>query len=132
MSLPTNSLLVVFFGVLVAAPAAAQDLAADGSPARTSHIASSFTDFAEAWMTRLQSSGTAPPGPRGKLTLHEYDESFTTEIRPTGHPVAKYVGLLRYVDRELTCAADSPTRCAITAATRVTEIFRYEDGAWIY
>ena len=60
-----------------------------------------------------------------------YADDFEIELRPTGYPRAPFVGLLRYTEQQVSC--QTPNRaCGVTAATPVTEIFRYQNGRWVY
>jgi hypothetical protein len=60
------------------------------------------------------------------------DDSFETEIRPTGRPSAPYVGVLHYTEHTYTCADALGNDCRVTSSLPVTEIFRFRDGRWGY
>jgi hypothetical protein len=103
-------------------------------------VEASFDAFASQWMDRMQRveeehrrAPSAAAGTAGtKVGYQGYSEEFTTELRATGHAVAPYVGLLRYEERTYSCVDAGATRCGITSRMPVTEIFRYQDGRWIY
>ena len=54
------------------------------------------------------------------------------ELRPTGHPASPYIGILRYSEQLYTCQDLSSGQCTVASTSPVTEIFRYQDGRWIY
>ena len=100
----------------------------------------SFARFASEWMTKMQrieSQNRANPSLRPGasqplVTFRGYGTDFTTELKPTGHPRAPYVGILRYIEHLYTCADAKATRCSVASTTPVTEIFRFQDGRWVY
>ena len=59
-------------------------------------------------------------------------KSKVAELKATGHPTAPYVGVLRYHENLYTCSDRAATRCSVAAQTPVTEIFRFQNGRWIY
>ena len=69
------------------------------------------------------------------LVLREYTgytDEFRVETRPTGYPGAPFVGLIRYSEQIFSCADKGATRCGVKQTTPITEIFRFQDGRWIY
>jgi hypothetical protein len=123
--------------VLLAAPALADAPAAVSNAGGETRARASFERFAQSWMDkvrRLEEDNrrhpTVKPGAQGTtVTYRGYGDDFTTELRPTGHPVAPYVGLLRYTEHVYSCVEGS---CAIASTIPVTEIFRFQDGRWVY
>jgi hypothetical protein len=101
---------------------------------------SSFKHFANDWMGkmhRLETQNRARPAlrpgaERPLVTFRGYGSDFTTELKPTGHPQAPYVGILRYTEHLYTCSDARAKRCSVASTTPVTEIFRFQDGRWIY
>jgi hypothetical protein len=88
-----------------------------------------FSTFARTWLDKLQNgNGKAETdGTRRKL-----GDDFTTELRPTGQATAPYVGLLRYTEHVYRCTGAGEASCVVQASIPVTEIFRYENGRWVY
>lgn len=121
---------------LVATPARADDMAAI-APA-DSRARASFTKFAESWMEKVQRMAkqqkpTASPGaPNAPVTYRNYTDDFTVELRPTGHASSPYVGILRYNEQIFSCRDIKTNDCTMSSQIPVTEIFRYQDGRWVY
>jgi hypothetical protein len=100
----------------------------------------SFDEFAKGWMqkmARLESQNRSKP----TLASHSgamvasyrgYDDDYVIELKPTGSPSAPWVGILRYHELTYTCADKSTASCAPSKKMRVTEIFRFQGGKWVY
>ncbi len=110
------------------------------SDASRSRAEDQFQQFAKSWMSNVQRLQTQE---RGKPTVRAsaggaqssyrgYSDDFSVELRPTGHPSAPYVGLLRYTELMYSCTGASATDCTVASRVPVTEIFRYENGRWSY
>lgn len=97
-----------------------------------------FKEFAKDFMAkhyRLEEKERMQPTlSRGnnQVTYRGYDDKYTVELRPTGHPSAPYVGLLRYTERIYSCTDMDAKNCRIASTVPVTEIFRYQNGSWSY
>jgi hypothetical protein len=125
--------------LLIAAPTIADDVAAipDSVDERAR---TSFSDFARSWMAKMQENEaqnrenpTVQPGPSENIvTYRGFDEGFTVELRPTGHPVAPFVGILRYNEQVYSCNGVDASKCSVASSLPVTEIFRYQGGRWVY
>jgi hypothetical protein len=125
--------------LLVASPSIADSVAAipDSADERAE---SSFSDFARSWMAKMEDNeaqnrknSTVQPGPSQNLiTYRGFGEDFTVELRPTGHPSAPFVGILRYNEEVYSCDGADASRCSVASSLPVTEIFRYQGGRWIY
>ena len=125
--------------IAVAAPALGDSPAAiaQGSD---SGVHSSFERFADEWMQKVRknesaarSKPTVRPGAKQPMvTYRGYGDDFAIELRPTGHPSAPYVGLLRYSEHVYSCETAAARKCRIASTIPVTEIFRYQDGGWTY
>jgi hypothetical protein len=110
-------------------PGAAQERARD-----------SFARFAQAWMDKVQRlaaeerrNPTIRPGAaEAVVTYRGYGEDFSVELRPTGHPDSPFVGLLRYSELLYTCTDPKASDCTVASSVPVTEIFRFQEGRWIY
>ncbi len=100
----------------------------------------SFKSFASGWMEKMERvetrNRTSPEirlhGSRTLVTYKGYGSDFKIEIKHTGYAKAPFVGVLRYSEQLFTCADERATRCRIASTTPVTEIFRFQDGRWVY
>jgi len=130
---------VVALLLSIAAPAIADDVAAIPDSA-DERIRSSFADFARSWMAKMQENEaqnrknpTVQPGPSENLvTYRGFGDDFTVELRPTGHPSAPFVGILRYNEQVYSCNGVDASNCSVASSLPVTEIFRYSGGRWVY
>lgn len=135
-ALPASTALLA---LLLAAPAPAGPPAAipDGSRERAGRA---FESFANDWMGKMQraerQNRSRPKlqtvGSREQFTYRGYASDFETELKATGHPAAPYVGVLRYHENLYACSDRTATRCSVAARTPVTEIFRFQNGRWVY
>ena len=66
------------------------------------------------------------------VTYRGFEEGFTVELRPTGHPAAPFVGILRYNEQVYSCNGVDASKCSVASSLPVTEIFRYQGGRWVY
>jgi hypothetical protein len=125
--------------LLMAAPTIADEVAAIPNSA-DERARTSFSDFARSWMAKMaeneaqnRKSPTVQPGPSENIvTYRGFGEDFTVELRPTGHPSAPFVGILRYNEQVYSCEGVSASKCSVVSSLPVTEIFRYQGGRWIY
>jgi hypothetical protein len=125
--------------LLMAAPIIADDVAAIPDSA-DERARTSFSDFARSWMAKMQENEArnrknpiVQPGPSENIvTYRGFDEGFTVELRPTGHPVAPFVGILRYNEQVYSCNGVDASKCSVASSLPVTEIFRYQGGRWVY
>ncbi|NNL66142.1 MAG: hypothetical protein HKP30_07870 [Myxococcales bacterium] len=131
--------LFTVFALLAAAPALADAPAAIPDAAQT-RAGVSFDAFAAKWMKKARglevenrSDPTVKPGTETPLvTYRGYSDDYHVELRPTGHPSAPYVGLLRYTELVYSCRTVAAKDCSVASSVPVTEIFRYQDGRWNY
>ena len=125
--------------LLMAAPTIADDVAAIPDSA-DERARTSFSDFARSWMAKMQENEaqnrenpTVQPGASENIvTYRGFDEGFTVELRPTGHPTAPFVGILRYNEQVYSCSGLGASKCSVASSLPVTEIFRYQGGRWVY
>ena len=125
--------------LLMAAPTIADEVAAIPDSA-DERARTSFSDFARSWMAKMQENEaqsrktpTVQPGPsENVVTYRGIGEDFTVELRPTGHPSAPFVGILRYNEQVYSCNGADASKCSVASSLPVTEIFRYQGGRWIY
>jgi len=102
-------------------------------------VQASFEHFAAEWMDEgRRLSLVEPPAPAMPASEVRDDggesgsePGWSTEVRITRDATVPYLGLLRYVEERRTCAESRPSSCERTV-TAVTEIFRFEDGHWVY
>jgi hypothetical protein len=100
----------------------------------------SFDEFAKGWMqkmARLESQNRAKPtlaSQSGAMvaSYRGYNDDYVIELKPTGSSTAPWVGILRYHELTYTCADKSTASCAPSKKMRVTEIFRFQGGKWVY
>jgi hypothetical protein len=100
----------------------------------------SFDEFAKGWMqkmARLESQNRAKPtlaSQSGAMvaSYRGYDDDYVIELKPTASSTAPWVGILRYHELTYTCADKSTASCAPSKKMRVTEIFRFQGGKWVY
>jgi len=61
------------------------------------------------------------------------DDFFRVQLRPTGSAKAPYVGVLQYQEQQIRCENPKARKgCKVVSTTPVTEIFRFQNGHWIY
>jgi hypothetical protein len=124
---------------LLAAPALAEPPAAISTSGQD-RAERAFQEFARGWMKKvhgLEARERAKPsvtqGPGAPVvTYRGYGDDYRTELRPTGHAVAPYVGLLHYEEHLYSCASMAAENCRVASRVPVTEIFRYQGGRWSY
>ncbi len=133
--LTTAACLLLSSSLALAGPPTA--ISGDDSHQRTLR---SFKSFATSWMDKMErveihnrtSPKVRPSDPRNRITYKGYGGDFKIEIKQTGYPKAPFVGLLRYTEQLFTCSDERATRCRIASTVPVTEIFRFQDGRWVY
>ena len=129
------SCLLMFSSLSLAGPPAA--ISEDDSHQRT---LSSFKSFATSWMDKMErveirnrtSPQLHPWDPQNPVTYKGYGGDFKIEIKQTGYSKAPFIGLLRYTEQLFTCTDERASRCRIASTVPVTEIFRFQDGRWVY
>jgi len=95
---------------------------------------SAFHVFTETWMDRLRGASalqTVAASSVGRV-IKRFSTTHTVEVKATGSASNPYVGLLRYTEELYQCTDAAETDCTVVDSTPVTEIFRYQNGAWIY
>jgi len=125
--------------LLMAAPVLADDVASIPDSA-DERARTSFSEFARTWMVKMEENEvqsrenpTMQPGPSDNIvTYRGFEEGFTVELRPTGHPAAPFVGILRYNEQVYSCDGVDASKCTVASSLPVTEIFRYQGGRWVY
>jgi hypothetical protein len=133
-----SSFLFALAAPLLASGALAQGAApAALSPSDAQRAAAAALDtFASQWMARMERVEDAnrrkPQRDARSIHYRGYSDDFRVELRPTGYPGAPFVGLIRYGEQLFTCSDAGATRCGVAQTTPVTEIFRYQNGRWVY
>jgi len=100
----------------------------------------SFQDFAARWMRTMEQDASRVAGripPQGNpsrqgATYRSVGHDFQIELRPTGSTRAPYVGILRYLESTHRCADAIAATCGVHSRATITEIFRFQNGKWIY
>ncbi len=102
-----------------------------GAPAGEPEAKASFERFAREWMGKMQRAGeqNRANAERAGTGYTGYGDDYRMELKPTGHAGAPYVGILRY--QQLRCA-DAARNCKVAGRSPITEIFRFQNGRWIY
>jgi hypothetical protein len=99
-----------------------------------------LSDFAKTWMGKMEKNEarnrrqpTVRPGAEHSVvTYRGFGEDYKVELRPTGHPVAPFIGILRYTEQVYTCQEAGGGNCSVASTVPVTEIFRFQSGRWVY
>lgn len=100
----------------------------------------SFDEFAKGWMQKmahLESQNRTSPKLASQsggmvASYRGYEPGYVIELKPTGSATAPWVGILRYHELTYMCADKSTASCAPSKKMRVTEIFRFQGGKWVY
>lgn len=132
-------LLTVAVTLVAAAPAFADSLASIPSSG-DDQARVSFAEFAEGWIARLQRAADddrrnpaiRPGAASSRVEYRGVSDDYQMELRPTGHPAAPFVGILRYTEKIYSCRGADAANCSVASASPVTEIFRFQDGRWVY
>jgi hypothetical protein len=126
---------VVLFGFAATASANPPAAIPNTDPAHQ-RAERSFNEFAKGWMqkmARVETQNRAHPKvASGVASYRGYTDDFQIELKPTGSNTAPWVGILRYNELLYTCADQLAKSCSPSKTTRVTEIFRFQGGKWIY
>lgn len=109
-------------------------------PADQTKASAALDAFASEWMQKMErvenDNRRKPTVVRGAaapvVSYRGYTNDFKVEIRPTGYPAAPFVGLIRYGEQLFKCSDQGATRCGVEHTTPVTEIFRFQNGRWVY
>ncbi len=134
----TLALLLAATWVVGLAPSKAQAQPPASIPdASASPAHQAFQTFAVEWMQRLhrveaQNKSSALGNGAVAVSYRGFDQEFKTELRPTGNAKAPYVGMIRYLEREYRCSDSRALDCKVQKTTPVTEVFRFQDGRWVY
>ncbi len=87
-----------------------------------------FERFSEGWLSDLRARGKQAR--RAGQNHSGPGEDYQVELRPTGKARAPYVGILRYSEHRVRCQGAG--NCQRVATQRVSEIFRFQNGKWVY
>lgn len=101
---------------------------------------SAFERHARSWMADLEKNEAenrrkAPVygvAQEAVIRFDGYGDEYETQVKPTGHATAPFVGILRYKEHLYTCLRDDLTRCTVTRSVPVSEIFSFKNGRWTY
>lgn len=137
-----TAIITTAFLSLMATPSLAgppADIAPAGSSA-TSKAQDSFARFAHKWMKEMHQAEARnrrhpkviKSGNDKVMAYTGYGNDIRLQLRPTGSSRAPYVGLLHYREKTFHCTDTKGRSCRVVATTPVTEIFRFQNGRWIY
>ena len=87
-----------------------------------------FEGFAKGWLSDLRKLG-GQARRAGQNHMGPGDD-FHVELRPTGSAGAPFVGILHYTEHNIRCTGANA--CKRAGTSHVSEIFRYQNGKWIY
>ena len=94
---------------------------------------SAFDAFTQTWMDKLRSSSAVRTvSTSSGSTVKRYSTTHTEEVKPTGSASNPYVGVLHYTEESYNCSDAAQKNCTLVDSTPVTEIFRYQNGKWVY
>lgn len=137
-----TTLLTTAFLAFTAMPSLAgppADIAPAGGAA-SSRAHDSFARFAHKWMKEMhqvEARNRSHPkvvkeGGKQVMAYTGYDQGMRLQLKPTGSTKAPYVGLLHYQEKTFHCTDKAGKSCRVVATTPVTEIFRFQNGHWVY
>ena len=123
-------LTVALAAGLAAAPAVADSPAALADTSQhQAHAA--FKRFAQSWMAKMKKAGEANRA-KNSANYRGYGDDYKVELKPTGHASAPFVGILRYQEHQMRCPGGDTGSCKVAGRSAVTEIFRFQNGRWVY
>ena len=94
---------------------------------------SAFDAFSQSWMDKLRSSSAVRTvSTSSGSTVKRFSTTHTEEVKPTGSASNPYVGVLHYTEESYNCSDAAQRNCTLVESTPVTEIFRYQNGKWVY
>ena len=94
---------------------------------------SAFDAFSQSWMDKLRSSSAVRTvSTSSGSTVKRYSTTHTEEVKPTGSASNPFVGVLHYTEESYNCSDAAQRNCTLVESTPVTEIFRYQNGKWVY
>jgi hypothetical protein len=92
----------------------------------------SFKAFASDWMAKMQSIERENRARAAGAPYKGFADQYRVELKPTGHPAAPWVGILRYDEHTLRCSGEGRETCRIAQRIPIVEIFRFQNGRWVY
>jgi hypothetical protein len=95
---------------------------------------SRFRAFTGTWMDKLrgESALRTVAASSGARDLKRFSAEYSEEVKQTGSTSNPYVGILHYTEEFYRCTGPAEETCTMVESTPVTEIFRYQRGAWVY
>jgi len=114
--------------------AALKSSSAAGADQKMAQARSAFDSFTQNWMDKLRGSSALQTvsASSGGRTVKRFSTTHTEEVKPTGSPTNPYVGILHYTEESYSCSDAAQKNCTLVDSTPVTEIFRYQNGHWVY
>jgi len=110
------------------------------------YILTSFEKFSQGWMCRLEQVNRdnsldlkTESAANGRLVGRYicYGPDCAREVRTTDSKATPYVGIIRYAQKVMEKEGETPQKMKDhpgmpTSEIKVTEIFRYTGGRWVY
>jgi len=132
LGIAITSIFLLTFGASVAG--------ADSTTTTPERARTALGDFAKSWMSKMKESeaqnrnqpSVRPGASHSVVTYRGFGDDYRVELRPTGHPSAPFIGVIRYTERIYTCAEPGSENCSVASTVPVTEIFRYQGDRWVY
>ncbi len=111
-----------------AAALASAEPAAIASSGLREKAETSFRQFARSWLgdmrqreAKAREAGQHHTGPGA---------DWQVELRPTGKARTPYVGILYYTEIRMQCSGSDA--CQRVGSSGISEIFRFQNGKWVY
>lgn len=120
----------VLFGSVATASFAEPPAALAPSDPSRARALGSLERFAESWMDsleRLEAQGRAAGARQGGY--RGFGPDYAVTLKATGNSRAPWVGLIRYTEHEYAC---QQAGCSRASSRKITEIFRFQEGRWVY
>jgi hypothetical protein len=120
-------------GTTVASTRAKAALKSSSGAGAEAQARSAFDSFTQTWMDKLRSSSAIRTvSTSSGSTVKRFSTTHTEEVKPTGSPSNPYVGVLHYTEESYSCSDAAQRNCTLVESTPVTEIFRFQNGKWVY
>lgn len=113
---------------LGAAPMAWAEPAAIAPSGLREKAEASFQSFARGWVQDMQQREAKAKKAGQNHTAP--GREWHVELRPTGRASTPYVGILHYTENRMQCSGAS--NCQRVGGSGIAEMFRYQNGKWIY
>jgi hypothetical protein len=114
-------------------PAPKHALKSSSAAGAEAQARAAFDSFTQTWMDKLRSSSAIRTvSTSSGSTVKRFSATHTEEVKPTGSASNPFVGVLHYTEESYHCSDAAQRNCTLIDSTPVTEIFRYQNGKWVY